>query len=52
MDSVTWYKLPDVDDYYVSVLPACFHETGGLVFFLWLILCDWRFFLKVFLANP
>ena len=31
MDSVTWYELPDVDDYYVSVLPARFHETGGLV---------------------
>ena len=31
IDSVTWYEFPDIDDYYVSVLPACFHETGGLV---------------------
>ena len=31
IDSVTWYELPDVGDYHVSVLPACFHETGGRV---------------------
>ena len=31
IDSVSWWEVPDVDDYYVSVLPACFHEPGGVV---------------------
>ena len=51
MDSVTWYELPDVDTTMLACSQRVFMRQADL-FPLWLILCDWRFFLKVFLANP